>query len=235
MPGNHFMKVAAAVEQTGISSFSLYDWVAKQKVATKRDEDGVILVSLDSVKAYQENRKKTPRAQGEEKIWKGAGSPPASGVILPGRIRRASSKNLARRGALRKFIVDALAGGEKRTAHGYLGLAKTAGIPATQGSVSEVLAELKQVKAMAKRIDKLDQAKQKDILKEAFFSHMSADKPTSDIFGSLGLGAVVTENPLLKSWWDRTILPLLESQNIRGVSWKYGGDLEVDVVTRVKL
>jgi len=46
---------------------------------------------------------------------------------------------------------------------------------------------------------------------------------------------VSSEHPLLKAWWDRKILPLLEAQGIRGITWQLGQSPEVELVTKVKL
>ena len=63
---NSFMTVKEVHEATGISPGLLYDWVNKKKVESKTGEDGVLNVSLDSVKAH---RKAAPiRRRGPNKV-----------------------------------------------------------------------------------------------------------------------------------------------------------------------
>jgi len=142
MSSNHFMKIRAAAEQTGIAEGLLYDWVSKQKIAQKIGEDGVKMVSLDAVKAYREANPAKPRTASKGKVL--SMQVTDAPMKLPGRERSASSSLLERRDKI-GVIAEKMLGNDKAlTGTDLHKKVKEAGIQAGNRLVYEVLNSLRE-------------------------------------------------------------------------------------------
>ena len=150
MSGNHFMKIRAAAEQTGIAEGLLYDWVSKQKIAQKIGDDGVKMVSLDAVKAYRKDHQSKPRRASSEKGKVLSMQVTDAPVKLPGRERSASSSLLERREKINILAEKMLVKDKALTGAALHLKVKEAGIQAGNRLVYEVLNSLRGAAAKKK-------------------------------------------------------------------------------------